>query len=492
MNTDQKRMFLAVVLSGLILFGWQFFIAPKSDVSIGETSPTSVDSKTKKDSGVILNNSDNTNAQPVDKAEQVIEQDSNLETVNISDAFSSFKINSFLMVQNISSKFSSMKFKKFAGSKKPFSIVFKFNEEYEKLFFSFTKIADNRFEAYNKKMKVTLTLSEDGSLKYLFNSDREFTYKIVFNSKDKTLENNQRRTFAVYSEDLDLLTIGDEENENTKIQFSGIDYNYHIFTVSFPKRKSTNYTTNTENNLIIKTQSAVKSDELRMNFTKKDYDRLATLGNNLQNAVDFGMWSIIAVPILRGLQFFYTIIPNYGISIIFLTLIIRLLTFPLQYKSFKSMKKMQDIQPELTALKEKFKEDPKRMQQESMALFKRAGANPMGGCLPMILQLPVFFAFYKVLYSAVELVGAPFFLWIIDLSEKDPYYVLPFLMAVTMFLQQKLNPSTAGDPTQQKIMKFMPIIFGFIMKDLPAGLTLYIFVSTLLGIFQQMYVYKKN
>ena len=168
-----------------------------------------------------------------------------------------------------------------------------------------------------------------------------------------------------------------------------------------------------------------------------------------------------------------------------------MLTFPLQYKSFKSMKKMQVIQPELTALKEKYSDDPKRMQQETMALFKRAGANPLSGCLPLFLQMPVFFAFYKVLYTAVELVDAEFAFWILDLSQKDPYYVLPVLMSAAMFLNMKLTPSTSADPAQQKIMMFMPLFFGFIMKDLPAGLTLYIFISTIVGMLQQLFVYKR-
>ena len=154
------------------------------------------------------------------------------------------------------------------------------------------------------------------------------------------------------------------------------------------------------------------------------------------------------------------------------------------------MKKMQKLQPELNKLKEKYKDDPSKMQAETMELFKRSGANPLGGCLPLLLQMPVFFAFYKVLSAAVELVGAPFALWINDLSTKDPYFVLPVLLAIVMFAQQKLTPSQTADATQQKVMMFMPLVFGFIMKDLPSGLVLYIFVSTLFGIIQQLYVYK--
>ena len=154
------------------------------------------------------------------------------------------------------------------------------------------------------------------------------------------------------------------------------------------------------------------------------------------------------------------------------------------------MKKMQGIQPELAKIKEKYKDEPQKMQKETMDLFKKAGANPLSGCLPLILQMPFFFAIYRVLYSAVELVGAPFGGWIHDLSIHDPFYVLPVLMGLAMLAQQKLTPQTTVDPTQAKIMMFMPVIFAFIMKSLPAGLVLYIFVSTVVGIAQQAIVYR--
>jgi YidC/Oxa1 family membrane protein insertase len=155
------------------------------------------------------------------------------------------------------------------------------------------------------------------------------------------------------------------------------------------------------------------------------------------------------------------------------------------------MNKMKKIQPEMNKLKEKFKDDPQRMQKETMELFKREGANPMSGCLPLIAQLPIFFAFYRVLNSSVEMVNTPFYFWITDLSSKDHYYVLPVLLMIIMFVQQKyLTPATSVDPTQQKIMLFMPLIFGFIMKDLASGLVLYIFVSTIFGVAQQLVVNK--
>ena len=284
--------------------------------------------------------------------------------------------------------------------------------------------------------------------------------------------------------------VGKSGNEESSFKWFGIDYDYHLFvmtsTTPWPARALI------QENGVMQLSTAAKTQvfEGEFVFTKKNYDLLTGLGSSLELSVDFGILGIIAVPILRGLQFFYKYFPNYGVAIILLTIIIRLITFPLQYKSFVSMKKMQVLQPELAKVKEKYKDDPTRLQKETMELFKRNGANPLGGCLPLLLQMPIFFAFYKVLYQAVELVGSPFFGWIHDLSIKDPIFVLPVLMIVLMFLQQKMTPSTTADPVQQKIMMFMPIVFGFIMKDLPSGLVLYICVSTLIGILQQMLVFR--
>ncbi|MEK7355069.1 MAG: membrane protein insertase YidC, partial [Bdellovibrionota bacterium] len=174
--------------------------------------------------------------------------------------------------------------------------------------------------------------------------------------------------------------------------------------------------------------------------------------------------------------------------IIILSIIVRLLVMPFTVYSYKSMKVMQQLQPEMTRIREKYKDKPAdqkmQMNQEIMDLMKRNKANPVGGCLPMLLQLPVFIALYAVLGQSIELYRAPFIFWIHDLSIKDPYYVLPVLMGITMYVQQKMTPTTM-DPQQAKIMMWMPVIFSFFMISLPSGLTLYIFVSTLFGIIQQ-------
>ena len=290
---------------------------------------------------------------------------------------------------------------------------------------------------------------------------------------------------------MDRHAVGEEERNSGPFHWVGLDFNYHLFV--WTQKERTNgmkYQMMPSGTVVIDTLEPSSRYEGYFIFTKKKYDDLVALGDNLHLSVDFGIFGILAVPILRGLQFFYRYVDNYGISIIIVTLIIRLLTFPLQYKSFKSMKKMQQLQPEMAKLKEKYKDDPKKMQQETMELFKKGGANPLSGCFPILLQMPIFFALYQVLNSAVELVGAPFYLWIVDLSVKDPYYVLPVLMTISMFVQTKMNPGASTDPTQKKIMYLMPLIFGFFMKDFPAGLNLYITVSFVFGIAQQLLVYK--
>jgi YidC/Oxa1 family membrane protein insertase len=179
------------------------------------------------------------------------------------------------------------------------------------------------------------------------------------------------------------------------------------------------------------------------------------------------------------------------VAVILLTAFVRLLVMPLYLMSYKSMNKMKVIQPQIQSLRERFKDDPTRLNQEMMTLMRSNKVNPVGGCLPMLLQFPVFIALYQVLAQSIELYQAPFGGWIHDLSLKDPYYVFPALMGVSMFVQQKITPTTL-DPVQAKVMMFMPLIFIFFMINLPSGLAIYMFVSALLGITQQFVFMRQN
>ena len=223
----------------------------------------------------------------------------------------------------------------------------------------------------------------------------------------------------------------------------------------------------------------------------KDYDILKAQNIGLENAIDFGDWlKWLAIPLLVVLKFLYGYVHNYGIAIIILTILIKLIFWPLGNKSYKSMKEMQKLQPLMAALREKYKGDKTRLSQESMALYKAHKVNPMGGCLPMVVQIPVFFGLYKALLYAIELRHSPLFWWIQDLSAKDPYYITPIIMGATMFLQQKMTP-TGADPMQAKIMLFMPIIFTFMFLNFPSGLVIYWLFNNIISIGQQMYINKQ-
>ena len=241
-------------------------------------------------------------------------------------------------------------------------------------------------------------------------------------------------------------------------------------------------------------------------FGPKKIDILRTMGHNLDLAVDFGWFDILARPCLWLLNFLYGYIPNFGIAIIILTIFVKLILWPLGTKSYKSMNDMRKLQPLMTEIREKYKDDKKMMNQELMSLYRTYKINPMGGCLPMVVQIPVFFALYRMLYQAIELRHAPFLLWINDLSAPDrllefgfsipfmePPYGIPVLtiiMGASMLLQQKMSPPP-GDPTQAKMMMFMPIIFTFIFINFSSGLVLYWLTNNVLSIGQQYYIQKR-
>ncbi len=221
----------------------------------------------------------------------------------------------------------------------------------------------------------------------------------------------------------------------------------------------------------------------------KEIDVLKAQGSQLVQSLNLGWFSAIAKPMLYSLKFFYGFVGNYGIAIIIITVILKILFFPLTHKSYKSMKEMSKLQPKMAALREKFKNDKDAMNRAIMELYRDHKVNPLGGCLPMLVQIPVFFALYKALMFSIELRHAPFMLWITDLSDKDPYYVTPIIMGITMFVQQKMTPSNM-DEMQQKIMMGLPVIFTFMFLNFPSGLVLYWLVNNVLTIGQQMYINK--
>ena len=221
----------------------------------------------------------------------------------------------------------------------------------------------------------------------------------------------------------------------------------------------------------------------------KDFDVLASVDRDLVRSIHYGIFSFLAVPLLRSLKWIDSFVGNYGWSIIILTVLINLAMFPLKHKSVVSMRRMQELQPQVKAIQDRYSKmkmtDPGRskMNEELMALYREKGVNPASGCVPMLLTMPVLFAFYSMLSVAVEIRGEPWAMWIKDLSQHDPYYITPLLMGATMFWQQRMTP--VADPAQQKIMMLTPIMFLVFFLWAPSGLVLYWLMSNLIGIGQQ-------
>jgi YidC/Oxa1 family membrane protein insertase len=231
----------------------------------------------------------------------------------------------------------------------------------------------------------------------------------------------------------------------------------------------------------------------RAYFGPKDVDVLRNVHAGLERTVDFGWYGVLAGPLLWLLRRAYAYVGNYGVAILLVTLLIRILLFPLMHKSYASMKKMQKLAPRMNAIKDKYKKaktdaaQRQKMNEEIMKLYQSEGYNPMSGCFPILLQLPILVAFYNVLSKSIELRHAPFVLWIHDLSAVDPTYVLVILMVVSMYVQQAMTPTTV-DPAQKKLFMAMPLLWGFFMRNYPSGLILYWLFSNILTVFQQMII----
>lgn len=291
---------------------------------------------------------------------------------------------------------------------------------------------------------------------------------------------------------------------NNKYSYAGFDEGFFTF-IWIPEKESKPALTilKTETNVPVMRLAATKGIlSGKLYFGPKKSEILRSLNVKAEKIIDFGWFDIIAKPLILGLNFSNRLTHNYGIDIILLTILIKIIFHPLSVKSYRSMKKMQELQPLMKNLREKYANDKQKLNQEVMALYKTKGINPMGGCLPMIIQIPVFFALYKGLSGAIELRHAPFMFWINDLSAPEdlfsftvagfnlPIRILPLIMGITQVIQQKMTP-TSVDPLQEKMMLIMPIFLTFVFWGFPSGLVLYWTVNNIISIGQQYYINKQ-
>ncbi|MDQ1326316.1 MAG: YidC/Oxa1 family rane protein insertase [Campylobacterota bacterium] len=279
---------------------------------------------------------------------------------------------------------------------------------------------------------------------------------------------------------------GNETFNNAKIA-SAFDRYYASILFDFDRGMNVSILKEKEDNPLIFIQGN-SAFNLHGYIGPKDHKILKAIHPELTDAIEFGWFSFLAIPFFKVLLWIHGYIGNWGWAIILFTVLVKLILFPLSYKGMMSMQKLKDLAPKMKELKEKHKGDPAKMNMQMMELYKKHGANPMGGCLPMLLQIPVFFALYRVLLNADELQGAHWMLWIGDLSRMDPYFILPVLMGASMYFQQKITPSNFTDPLQEKIFKWFPVIMTVFFVSFPSGLVLYWLVNNLFTITQQYYI----
>nr|WP_294961030.1 membrane protein insertase YidC [Sulfurimonas sp.] len=340
-----------------------------------------------------------------------------------------------------------------------------------------------------------LTFYDDGHYDAVVSLSQDKRYFVYLGQRPRVNETEQMMTVTgamVYTDDeiVTIVTDGDAEGRKT---FSGVE----LISAFDQYSASIMYGFNKDTNIIIerdRDDNPVVYFEALKNMTfngyvgQKEYKVLENINPVLTNAIEYGWFTFASKPLFQLLSWLHGIFGNWGWSIIALTLMIRIVLYPLTYKGMVSMQKIKTISPKIKELQAKYKGDPQRMNAAVMDMYKKNNANPLGGCLPMILQIPVFFAIYRVLLNAVELQGAPWMLWVTDLSRMDEFYVLPILMGASMFFQQRLTPNNFTDPMQEKVFKYLPVIFTFFFLTFPSGLVLYWFVNNLFSIAQQTIV----
>jgi len=295
--------------------------------------------------------------------------------------------------------------------------------------------------------------------------------------------------------------IAKQSTHEGEFHYAGVDDNYFMVAVLSPKAIKVSFaplsippppnSKETRDLTSFSLEAHEPDTALKFFAGPKDFDVLSGIDHDLAKAIDFGMFTVIVVPLLRSLKWVNNYVGNYGWAIILLTFFINVILFPLRHKSVVSMRKMQEIQPEVKAIQERYKNlkatDPakQKMNTEMMALYKERGVNPASGCVPMLLTMPFIFAFYALLSTAIELRGAPFIFWIHDLSAHDPFFVTPILMGISQIWQQRLAPAAGMDPIQQKMTMLMPVFFTFLFLWYPSGVALYWLVNNVFAIGQQ-------
>ena len=506
--SQQQRMILAVVLSIIFFVVYDTFFLPKPKINKEQNLTLQTKKETTKDAPKVSIQSQNTNSinkAPKSSSKELVRVKAKDYEVEIDEFGRIFRFT--LLGQKFRTK--DGKFTNVIDESmklKPLEIRFAnsaINQE------AFTKPykSDKSEVLVDKSAKVVLTqkLSSLTVTKVItFNEDGTYQVEIKLSKPQNFYITNGEHPIAEKSkfvfngviieksdDTLEMVAEGDADEvvtiQNAKFLASSDKY---YTTVFYDFNKGLNVVVAPEGKNPASFVNASGDIVLNGYIGPKSYDKLAKIDPRLTNVIEYGFFTFIAKPMFLFLKYLYSLIGNWGWTIVVATILIKLVLFPLTFKGMVSMNKMKELAPKLKEIREKYKSEPQKMNLKMMELYKKHGANPMGGCFPMLLQIPIFFALYRVLLNAFDLKDASWILWYSDLSKMDPYYVLPILMGATMFWQQKITPTNYTDPMQEKIMKYLPLIFTFFFITFPAGLTLYWFTNNLFTIAQQYYVNK--
>jgi YidC/Oxa1 family membrane protein insertase len=500
-NGQLKRILIATVISFVFFVAYDYFVLTPQQRAAAQQA-----AKTEKKVSVVKK--DTVKKESIAKTEKTsdkIATVTRIEAGNFEITVDSLgRISSFVLKQN---KFNTKKGKHLElvskNLPKPLEMRFE-NAELNKEIFSVKADADKKFIKLTDKPE-TLTLvqklkNNEVVKKITFYPDGHYDVKISLAKPalyyispgyrpDVAVDKLTIHGLVVKKSDgtLKIVDDGDAENETVENAIFAAEFDRYYTTLLFSKKPfSAVILPDSQKNPTV----FIKADGNR-DFTgyigPKFVDTLTSVNKELADVAQYGVGTFFAKNLFFVLDWFYKVVGNWGVAIILLVVLIRLVLFPLTYKGMVSMYKLKELAPKMKEIQQKYKKDPQKLQMHMMKLYKEHGANPLGGCLPLVLQIPVFYGIYKLLLYAIELKGATF-LWIHDLSLMDPYFILPVLMGASMYLHQRLTPTNFQDPMQEKVFKFLPLIFTFMMATFPAGLVLYWTTNNILSIAQQWFI----
>lgn len=497
--TQQKRLIIAIVLSMLFFIGYDFLI-PKPNqtqkpVQSEEISVANPISNAKPLQSMEVAKSEKIIAEIIGKHfDAKINENGEISNFILKDErFLSDKNEAIDLIDKNASLY-------------PLAIAFydsEFNKEFNKIPFSAnkSKLSEEEELVLTKDVNgvvvsKTIKFKEDGfyQVNISFSDNKLRDYVITPGERPNVLADTLTVHGAMIYKNDDTKTdyedgdikVNDERTENDAVIAAFSDRYYTSTFYNF--EKPFKVVLKNHKDLSVGYIVASGNETFNAYIGPKEHKILESVNEKLTNVVEYGWFTFIAKPMFAFLSFIHSHVGNWGWSIVILTIVVRIcLTYP-TYKSMVSMQKLKVLAPKIKEIQEKYKGNPQKMQMHMMELYKKHKANPLGGCLPILIQIPIFFAIYRVLLNAIELKAAPWALWINDLAIHDPYYILPIYMGATMFLQQVITPMTIQDPTQAKIMKFLPLIFVIFFINFPAGLTLYWCVNNTFSLVQQWFV----